>query len=89
MGKLSEMWATLPNMPGHNKPFVAGKITGDDVDEEHDDLAAKLKTLSRCAQEFNTAASALNDWMPGTLMSSAARWSRGASSSIPAPPSEG
>ena len=61
LGKLSEMWATLPNMPGNNKPFVAGKITKDDVDEEHDDLEAKLKTLSRCDQEFQTVAGVLND----------------------------
>ena len=60
LAKLSEVWATLPNVPGTNKPFVAGKITRASVDELHDDLEAKLKTFSGCDQEFQTVAGALN-----------------------------
>ena len=61
LGKLSEVWSTLPNMPGNNQPFVAGKIDQEALDELHDDLDAKLKTFSRCDQEFQTVAGALNE----------------------------
>ena len=61
LGKLSEVWATLPNMPGNNKPFAAGKITRADVDDLLNDLEAKLKTFSGCDQEFQTVAGALNE----------------------------
>ena len=61
LGKLSEVWATLPNMPGNNKAFVAGKVTKAGLDELHDDLEAKLKTFSGCDQEFQTVAGALNE----------------------------